>query len=52
MGFLQKQRRLSVAWESKRGGNERSAPSDDIKLIEEEWAKKMKPECKKEREIK
>lgn len=32
-------------------GLERSAPSDDIKLIEEEEAQKMKPECKKKREI-
>lgn len=50
MGFLQKQRRLSVAQEGEGGemsGLERSAPSDDIKLIEEEEAKKMKaqPEC-------
>lgn len=54
MGFLQKQRRLSVAQEGEGGkmsGLERSAPSDDIKLIEEEEAKKMKPECKTEREI-
>lgn len=32
-------------------GLEQSTPSVDIKLIEEEGAKKMKPECKKEREI-
>lgn len=43
MGFLQEQRRLSVAQEGdggKMSGLERSAPSDDIKLIEEEGAKK------------
>lgn len=38
------------AQEGEGGENEWSAPSDDIKLIEEEGAKKDEAECKKERE--